>query len=405
VPPGQPPDPYPAGPEYGQPPANPDQYGQPYPQPGYPPYGQPQPPYQQPGYPPGYQPQPGYPLPPGYVPPGYPPGYAQPPGYQQPPGYPPGYAQPPGYQQQPGYPPGYAQPTDPNQPYNPYPQAQPQYQQGYPPQQYQQQGQAPPYQQQYQQQGAYGAPIDTTGQIPRMSADSDLIAKRPNILLGEFLVQAGLIPEATLEAALQLQELVRSGSLGTRQAAEAVRRAHNRGGELEQFSASTTKEAGLGKIDAPPLGEILVEAGLIRFVILKAVLNLQEVVRTGALSKEDAIQAFIQEHFGKSGKPEEKADEDTGKRAIELLNKAKLIQDQDLQTALSVRKKHGGELWKILVAAGKLDNVTYEAANTCQKLLTENRLKIEQAIIALHYCQRSRVSFDEAIGELGWEKP
>ena len=148
-----------------------------------------------------------------------------------------------------------------------------------------------------------------------MAADSDLIAKRPNVLLGEFLVQAGLIPEGTLKAALQLQEMVRSGTLSTRQAAEAVRRAHNRGGEVEQFSASTpTKEPGIAKIDAPPLGEILVEAGLIRFVILKAVLNLQEVVRTGALSKEDAIQAFIQEHFGKGSKLENKPEDDTSEK-------------------------------------------------------------------------------------------
>ena len=90
---------------------------------------------------------------------------------------------------------------------------------------------------------------------------------------------------------------------------------------------------------------------------------------------------------------------------LELLNKAKLIQDQDLQTATTVRKKHGGEVWKILVAAGKLDNITYEAATTCQTLMDEDRLKVEQAIIALHFCQRSRVSFDEAIVELGWEKP
>jgi hypothetical protein len=384
--PGQPPYQYPPpGSEYGQPYSNPEtQYGQPpYPQ-GYPPppYGQPQPPYGQPGYPPP------------------PPGYPQQPGYPQPPGYPPGYAPPP------GYPPGYAPPADPNQQYNPYPPGQPPYPQGtqqYPPQQY---PPGQPYPQQQYQQGPYPAPQpDSTGQIPRMAADSDLIAKRPNILLGEFLVQAGLIPEATLNAALQLQELVRSGSLGTRQAAEAVRRAHNRGGVVEQFSASTTKEPGIGQIDAPPLGEILVEAGLIRFVILKAVLNLQEVVRTGALTKEDAIQAFIQEHFGISGKPEQKTDDQTDRNVIDLLCKAKLIQDQDLQTAVSVRKKHGGELWRILVAAGKLDNITYDAAKSCQTLLAENRLKIEQAIIALHFCQRSRVSFDEAIEELGWEKP
>jgi hypothetical protein len=37
--------------------------------------------------------------------------------------------------------------------------------------------------------------------------------------------------------------------------------------------------------------------------------------------------------------------------------------------------------------------------------MAQNRLKVEQAMIALHYCQRSRASFDDAVEELGWEKP
>jgi hypothetical protein len=318
-------------------------------------------------YPPGYAPQ--YPpldpsaYPHGYPPQGYPqypPGYAFPPGYQPPPGYP----APPGYASQPGYPaaPGYPQ---------------------------------PPYQQAHQ-----GSMM-----VPRVAADSDLITKRPNVLLGDFLVDTGLIPATTLEAALQLQEMVRNGSLSTTQAAEAVRRAHNRGGEMEQFSPSTPpSDTSVVKVNAPPLGEILVEAGLIRVNILKAALNLQEVVRTGALTKDEAVEAFIQEHFGKAGK-QGTGESTHDQNILELIIKAKLILPGDLDAAIAVKKKHGGEVAKILEAAGKVDKITYEAAGRCQTLLEEKRLKIEQAIIALHYCQRSRVSFDDAIDELGWEKP
>jgi hypothetical protein len=241
--------------------------------------------------------------------------------------------------------------------------------------------------------------------VPRVTADSDLITKRPNVLLGDFLVETGLIPATTLEAALQLQEMVRNGSLSTTQAAEAVRRAHNRGGQVEQFSPSAPPADSSGaRVNAPPLGEILVEAGLIRISILKAALNLQEVVRTGALSKEEAVEAFIQEHFGKAGK-QGTGESSHEQNILELFIKARLIQPGDLETAISVKKKHGGEVSKILESAGKVDRITYEAAGRCQTLLEEKRLKIEQAIIALHYCQRSRVTFDDAIEELGWEKP
>jgi len=221
-------------------------------------------------------------------------------------------------------------------------------------------------------------------------------------LLGDFLVETGLIPRSTLDAALQLQGMVRNGSLSTAQAAEAVKRAHNRGGEVEQFSPSTPQpEGGLANLIAPPLGEILVEAGLIRISILKAALNLQEVVRTGALTKEEAVADFIHEHFGKHGSSETEIDQ----KVLELFIKAKLIQPGDLEAAVAVKKKHGGDVAKILEAAGKFDKLTFEAATVCQGLLEENRLKVEQAIIALHYCQRSRVSFEDAILELGWEKP
>ena len=98
--------------------------------------------------------------------------------------------------------------------------------------------------------------------------------------------------------------MVKSGSLSTTQAAEAVRRAHNRGGALDPNLFSATPPSGPPdpRIVAPPLGQILVEAGLINPNVLKAALNLQEVVRTGAMTKEDAVSSFITEHFGKAGK-------------------------------------------------------------------------------------------------------
>jgi hypothetical protein len=366
------------GPGYGAPNPQylaPGQYPGPdgnYYPPNYNPAYPPQDPSAYQGYPPGYPGNypPGYPggYPQGFAPQQYPPvdpaAYAQgypPPGYPQ---YPPGYVLPPGYPPPPGYPvpPGYPQQS--------YPQA---------------------------QQGSM--------MVPRVAADSDLITKRPNVLLGDFLVETGLIPQPTLDAALQLQEMVRNGALSTTQAAEAVRRAHNRGGEVEQFTPSAPPADSTGaKVNAPPLGEILVEAGLIRLNILKAALNLQEVVRTGALSKEEAVEAFIQEHFGKAGK-QGTGESSHDQNILELVIKAKLIQRSDLDAAIAVKKKHGGDVSKILEAAGKVDKITYEAAGKCQTLLEEKRIKIEQAIIALHYCQRSRVSFDDAIVELGWEKP
>ncbi|MFX8879627.1 hypothetical protein ABTM72_20100, partial [Acinetobacter baumannii] len=68
-------------------------------------------------------------------------------------------------------------------------------------------------------------------------------------------------------------------------------------------------------------------------------------------------------------------------------------------------KKHGGDIVQMLTAAGKIDATTYKAAELCVPLIAENKMKVEQCIIALGYCSRSRVDFDSALEEMGWENP
>jgi hypothetical protein len=60
---------------------------------------------------------------------------------------------------------------------------------------------------------------------------------------------------------------------------------------------------------------------------------------------------------------------------------------------------------QILKSAGKLEMKTYEAAVICIQLIHIGKMKVEQCIIALNYCSRSRVGFDEAMEELNWPNP
>jgi hypothetical protein len=95
---------------------------------------------------------------------------------------------------------------------------------------------------------------------------------------------------------------------------------------------------------------------------LKAALNLQEVVRTGALSKEEAVEAFIQEHFGKAGK-QGTGESSHDQNILELVIKAKLIQQGDLDAAIAVKKK----FWKPPVRSTKLHMKRLENARLCSK--------------------------------------
>ena len=59
---------------------------------------------------------------------------------------------------------------------------------------------------------------------------------------------------------------------------------------------------------------------------------------------------------------------------------------------------------EIVYQSGRLYGIT-EGMAKCNELMEQGRLKMEQAMIGLHYCQRSRATFDDAVEELGWEKP
>lgn len=356
-----------------------------FPQGQYPVQGQ----YPQP-YPPGNWPA-NYPYPPGYSPEqnmtqpgGYPPGYYPypPNSYQMPPGYP--FQNP---QQQPG---------GPNYNYPPnYPYAQP---------------------------GAgYGdlnaaatvpltpglAPSDNAAAnlMPSSGAGADLIKKRPNVMLGTLLVEADLVPKTTIDAALQVQTLVSNGSLSAMKAAEAVRRAHQRGGFLDAEAAPVAANESVVRV-RPQLGQVLVMAGIISAAQLKAGLHLQGLMRTGAIEMEAAVLELRKElgpqdrattPGGKKHEPEEI------RKALELVRKAGLISDQDYEAAVKVRAKHGGELSRILIAAGKLDELTVEAAAVGQRFIEAGKLRVDQGIMTLHYCQRMRVGFEDAMHELNIE--
>ncbi|HMP50252.1 MAG TPA: hypothetical protein PKD05_01715, partial [Candidatus Melainabacteria bacterium] len=93
------------------------------------------------------------------------------------------------------------------------------------------------------------------------------------------------------------------------------------------------------------------------------------------------------------------------KPAFDLLEKAGILSPDDVKDALAVRKKHGGDLVGILEAANKLNRKTVDAAFICLPLIREGLMKSEQCIIALNYCSRMRVGFDEALDEMGWQNP
>ena len=334
---------------------------------------------------PGPQPMPQQPfvpqaeMPPGY---GYPPGYPYAP-YQNPYMYPPGYAYPPGYGASP-------------YPYNPNMMP----------------GQLP-----YGQPALPVDPVSAASTVPLGSGTGgyavdpfapnvvaphhDLVKRRPNIMLGTFLVDAGLVPKATIDAALQVQTLVSQGTLSAIKAAEAVRRAHLRGCDVEPDEADIRVKPGDAVVRVKPqIGQVLVMAGIITASQLKTALGLQDVLRSGNISMEEAIEKLAQTS-GTAMVKREGIDDETIGDALNLLRNSGLISVADLESATAA----GGELASgaasMLVSGGKIEQVLLDSALSCQKHIAVGKLKVEEAVQALHYCERMRVPLKVALQELG----
>lgn len=87
-------------------------------------------------------------------------------------------------------------------------------------------------------------------------------------------------------------------------------------------------------------------------------------------------------------------------RVIDLLKQAQLVSEADVETASKVRSKHGGDIGQILVSAGKIGGKTLEAAAECSEYMRFGRLRVDKAIMALHYCERMRAGLKDAFDEL-----
>jgi hypothetical protein len=222
--------------------------------------------------------------------------------------------------------------------------------------------------------------------------DYNLLTHNANILLGELIFEAGLITEPTLEAALKIQEFVREERMSPAQACEILKKHHDLGASIDNYLSPADFDIESGNTKAPKKPSSTKASGS----------------STGKPASTAGSSAGAAKASTKSASQPELPRAEKIKlqlAAFDLLQKAGLLKNDDLQTAHAVYKKHGGDIVQMLTAAGKMDATTYKAAEVCIPLIHDNKMKVEQCIIALNYCQRSRVDFDSALDELGWENP
>lgn len=222
-----------------------------------------------------------------------------------------------------------------------------------------------------------------------------------------ILVETNELPRSTLEAAVQIQKMLREGTITLAEAASAINRAHVTGGEIDIEKLASPREHTSSLVVDTPLEAVLVEAGLISNAVWRTLLQLQAAIRSGEMTKDEAVQEFRKRHPKappKETKPPEKerAPIVIPTNPVDMLKQAGIISQADLDAAKKQAAEKGTKLEKVLVSMGKIDTKTVLASYQCMTLLSTQKLKLEQAVIALNFCERMRVDFSEAVQELGW---
>lgn len=203
----------------------------------------------------------------------------------------------------------------------------------------------------------------------------DLLSKKAKIDLGTLLLNARLINQGALEAAIKIQGMVEDGKISEDDAPAALAKHHAKGASIDTI---LTEEE------------------------IKTIHENSTTILAGGAKGGGGAPGTASD--GKPQAPGARTPQQL-RAALDLLIEAGIISEDDITTASKVRAKHGGDTIGILQAANKFDKHTFDAAIICLPMAREGLMKKENIIIALNYCLRSRVTFDTALDELGWPNP
>lgn len=80
---------------------------------------------------------------------------------------------------------------------------------------------------------------------------------------------------------------------------------------------------------------------------------------------------------------------------LKLLNLSGILNEEDLKNARQFQQLNGGDLGRILILLGRIDNNTLIAAKTAQHLIQLGELKQDKAIALVKLCQKTGKTFEE----------
>jgi hypothetical protein len=284
---------------------------------------------------------------------------------------------------------------------------------------------------------ALGELLVDAGMMTRQAlAEAIRVSTHAGMPLGKYLSVTGNISTPVLFEALNAQVALRDKTISRDQAIQRVKEASIKRTAIGQSVVTVSQsnqqktEIKLGELlcmaeviseadvlsaievglfRQQPIGQVLVDSNVIPEFLIGPAIELQNMVKRKDLRPMQAAQVLMyirQERISVAdalkqlGLGTKKLE--GWKEALELLRMAGLLGEVTAKTLMELAEKRKGEEAKALLDSGLLDELIFQAAVRCNGLLQQKRLRKDQAVIALHYCMRSRTGLDDALSDLSY---
>ncbi|HEY9791396.1 MAG TPA: hypothetical protein V6D22_13415 [Candidatus Obscuribacterales bacterium] len=270
---------------------------------------------------------------------------------------------------------------------------------------------------------ALGQMLKDAGIIDQHQLDeTQKVSYQSGMRVGRILVLTGILTGPQLTKALELQAQVKEGQTTREKAVEQIKaeagakpavqpagsqptKRRVRLGEFLVSAGLATESEMLNALETSlnkkaGLGETMVELGLVSRDVFDKALELHNKVSSGDMALNDAASELHRIAFGE---PLHETDRQAPMLG-ELLKKTGLITEHDITEAIALSHKYPSVIGKMLALSGAIDEATLIASLRCQFLLRNGYLKLDDAVLALQYSKRNKMSFDDSLEELGLRK-
>jgi hypothetical protein len=156
--------------------------------------------------------------------------------------------------------------------------------------------------------------------------------------------------------------------------------------------------AEIGAEKNKPIGEVLIDLGMVEEQLLQAALTVQGMIAVGTLSETQGFEIVNQ--VKTQGIPVDQVLDELRalkKRIVDLLKTSVLINDKDLQHAIDLYPSYAHDVVRALIAAEIVDLPVVKNAVRCLALMQTRGISQDVAATALRNSTRTGLSIEQSI--------